>query len=69
VSMPTSSSKVPGAVKEVEERKSYWLKKRAEAKETGVITEEREEAGPSKANGVAKGSHKTLDLSAELWPG
>ena len=73
--MPTTSSKVPAAVAEVEERKAYWLKKRAEAKETGVVTEEREEAGPSKppkANGVARGrggNGNTLDLTAELWPG
>jgi hypothetical protein len=73
VSVPTTSSKVPAAVEEVQERKAYWLKRRAEAKETGVVAEEREEAGPSKpkANGVAKGgraSNNTLDLSAEAWP-
>jgi len=71
--MPTTSGKVPAAVAEVEERKAYWLKKRAEAKETGIVMEERDEAGPSKpkANGGAKGGGRgnTLDLTAELWPG
>lgn len=75
VSMPTTSSKVPGAVKEVEERKAYWLKKRAEAKEKGFVADEEAASSSSKPkqqpNGIAKGRgpNPTLDLTTEEWPG
>lgn len=74
VSMPTTSSKVPGAVKEVEERKAYWLKKRAEAKEKGFVADEEAASSSSKPkqqpNGIAKGRgpNPTLDLTTEEWP-
>lgn len=73
--MPTTSSKVPSAVKEVEERKEYWLKKRAEAKEKGFVAEEEAASSssskPKQPNGVAKGRgpNPTLDLTTEEWPG
>lgn len=71
--MPTTSGKVPAAVKEVEERKVYWLKKQADAKERGFVDEDAG-ASSSKAgqpNGVAKGRgpNPTLDLTTEEWPG
>lgn len=70
--MPTTSSKAPAAFKEVEERKSYWLKKRAEAKEKGYVADEETSSSskPKQANGVAKAQpNTTLNLSAEEWPG
>ena len=71
--MPTTSSKVPAALKEVEERKTYWLKKRAEAKEKGFVAEEETASSskPKQPNGVAKarGPNPTLDLTTEEWPG
>ena len=75
--MPATASKVPDALKEVEERKHYWLKKRADAKASGIVAgEEPPEASSSApkatatANGVAKPkANGTLDLTAEEWPG
>lgn len=71
--MPTTSSKVPAAVKEVEDRKVYWLKKRDEAKEKGFVAEDdaASSSKPKQPNGVAKGRgpNPTLDLTTEEWPG
>ena len=71
--MPTTSSKVPGAVKEVEDRRAYWLKRRDEAKEKGFVAEEEvaSSSKPKQPNGVAKGRgpNPTLDLTTEEWPG
>lgn len=73
--MPTTSSRVPAALKEVEERKAYWLKKQADAKEKGFVAEEEEEevssSKPKQPNGVQKsrGGKQTLDLTTEEWPG
>ena len=76
VSMPATASKVPDALGEVEERKAYWLKKRADAKESGIVAGEEPEASSSaaaataQANGVAKPkANGALDLTAEEWPG
>lgn len=78
VSVPTTASKVDEAVKEVEERKAYYLKKQAEAKEKGIVAGEEPEAAAAssssraQANGVAPKKPKAngvLDFAAEEWPG
>lgn len=74
VSVPTTASRVAEAVKEVEERKTYYLKKRAEAKEKGILAGEEPEASSSRAqaNGVAPKkqpkANGVLDFAAEEWP-
>ena len=73
--MPATASRVHDALREVEERRAYWLKKRADAKESGIVAgEEPPEASSSAArataNGVAKPkANGALDLTAEEWPG
>ena len=62
--MPSTSGKVPAAVQQVEERKAYWLKKRADAKEKGYVADEEtaSRSKPTQANGVAKGEGPTPPL-------
>lgn len=71
--MPSTASKVPEALMEVEERKAYWLKKRAEAMESGIVAgEEPEAASSSKAAKLRADKSKSngvLDFHAEEWPG
>lgn len=51
VSVPSSSGQVPAALEEVEKSKQYWLKKRVEAKESGIMPPQ--ESKPV-ANGLPK---------------
>lgn len=51
MNVPTTTDKVPAAVEEVQASKAYWLKKRQEAKETGVMPEEPSSSLP---NGLPK---------------
>ena len=63
---------MPGAIQEVEESKKYWLKKREEAKISGVLPTA--EPSSSVQNGVAKPppSNKKqafTEFKLEEWPG
>ena len=72
--MPLTAGKVPEALKEIEGRKAYYLKKRMDVKENGtpVVDEEADIASSSKtgkASSTKPNANGVPDFNAEEWPG
>ena len=73
VKVPTTTDQVPAAVEEVQGSKTYWLNKRQEVKETGVMPEEPSTSVPNGLPKTPKGTKSkpsnVFSIDDEDFPG